>query len=122
MEYTDEFEEFWIKFPARWNAELHGYVKRKKKPAFLKWKKLKPEIRQECLTKVHLIKQYEGSASSVRDCVTWLNQAGWDDIPNEKIKPFVTKKQAESMFQDIHDAKIDVNAERNRQRKGLGIR
>jgi len=120
MDYTEEFDTFWIKYPARWNRDFRGgsYVKRRKRPAFDKWQKLSQKIRNECMAKVHLIKEYEGG--SVRDCVTWLNQCGWEDIPEQKPKPFVTKKHADSIFQPVCE-EIDVNDERNRQRKGLGL-
>ena len=78
--YTLDFEEFWRRFPKRWNRDAGIWIKRKKRPAFKVWIKLPEEIRKECLSKVHLIKKAEGSASGIRDCVTWINQEGWDDI------------------------------------------
>lgn len=77
MDYTAEFETFWQLYPKRWNQDLGVYVKRKKWPAFEKWQKLSQAIRNDCLAKVYLIKATEGTP---RDCVTWLNQRGWDDI------------------------------------------
>ena len=71
--YTKEFEVFWKLYPARWNTNLSLYVKRKKRPAFKKWQKLSQKIRNECLSKVKLIKKSEGSGTSIRDAVTWLN-------------------------------------------------
>jgi len=87
MDYTDEFETFWKAYPSRWNRDIHSYVKRKKYPAFEKWQKLPQDIRDDCLAKSKLIKEAEGTP---RDCVTWLNQRGWDDIelPKAKLKPF----------------------------------
>ena len=85
MDYTPEFETFWKQFPSRWNRDLGISVKRKKWPAFEKWQKLSQAIRNDCLAKACLIKQSEGTP---RDCVTWLNQRGWDDIElPDKPKP-----------------------------------
>lgn len=83
-EYTPEFETFWKKYPSRWNSNLSISVKRKKYPAFESWQKLSPKIRAECLFKAKHIKKSEGVP---RDCVTWLNQRGWDDIELEKPEP-----------------------------------
>lgn len=99
--YTEEFNRFWKKYPARWNANFQGgsYVKRRKRPAFEKWQKLSQAIRNECFAKVHLVKQYEGG--SVRDCVTWLNQWGWEDIELEEPKPIVSAEQANRMLKQV---------------------
>ena len=98
MEYTADFEKFWYKYPRRWNKDLGIWVKRKKYPAFLKWQKLHPEIQQECLSKVKLVKKYEGSA--VRDCVTWLNQRGWEDIEEDYI-PVLSKENADAILKPV---------------------
>ncbi len=76
--YTDEFEIFWLAYPARWDRDRGVKIKRKKYPAFEAWKKLTDEQRKECLGKRKKIWQEEGSYP--RDCVTWLNQWGWEDI------------------------------------------
>ena len=89
MEYTKDFLEFWKKYPARWNSNLSVMVKRKKYPASLSWQKLSPEERRECLFKAKYIKQTEGVP---RDCVTWLNQRGWDDIELEVPEAFMPKE------------------------------
>ena len=90
MDYTEEFETFWKAFPSRWNRDLGVYVKRKKWPAFEKWQKLSQTIRNDCLAKSRLIRLTEGTP---RDCVTWLNQRGWDDIelPTPKRKVIDSK-------------------------------
>lgn len=116
MNYTDEFELFWSKYPARWNHNIHGYVKRKKRPAFEKWVKLSPEIRKECLFKAKYIKAHEGTP---RDCITWLNQYGWEDIdmavPQEvpAIVKTIKLKQVPSL------AKESVSNRVNEQRRKL---
>lgn len=78
--YTDEFETFWKLYPARWSKDCGGgcYIKRKKSPAFKVWQKLPQDIRDKCIRIAKKIKNAEGGY--VRDCVTWLNQEGWDDI------------------------------------------
>ena len=90
MDYSEEFETFWKAFPSRWNRDLSGYIKRKKWPAFEKWQKLSQAIRSDCLAKSRLIRLTEGTP---RDCVTWLNQRGWDDIelPSPKRKVIDSK-------------------------------
>jgi len=86
-QYTADFEMFWKDFPWRWDRNENQRIKRKKKPAFLAWQKLDEETRIECMAKRRLIRASEGS--SVRDCVTWINQDGWEDIdlPEDKWKP-----------------------------------
>ena len=110
MEYTQEFETFWALYPKRWNRDLGGYVKRKKWPAFEKWQKLPQSIRNDCLAKARLIKATEGTP---RDCVTWLNQRGWDDIELEKPKPIPTKFLPKMKI--VESVEVNVNNERNKQ-------
>ena len=110
MDYTPEFMEFWRKYPARWNSNLSCMVKRKKYPAFLSWQKLSLKRQQECLAKVKYIKQTEGTP---RDCVTWLNQRGWDDIELEKPKPISTKFLPKMKI--VESVELNVNNERNKQ-------
>jgi len=120
MNYTHDFEEFWKRFPKRWQKDLGVYVKRKKAPAFLKWQKLPKDIRAKCLARVHLIAKMEGSA--VRDCVTWLNQEGWDDFDREELKKMpmgLPKIAIENLLKTVPDVKINVNNERNRQMRLL---
>ena len=121
MKYTEDFETFWVKYPARWSQSMSAHIKRRKQPAFISWQKLSLEVQQECISKVHLIKQAEGGASAVRDCATWLNQEGWDDIdlPEENIKT-LPKKYTNSVFME-DNFKIDTNEQRNKLRKGLGL-
>ena len=90
MDYTPEFETFWKAYPKRLNRDLGVFVKRKKWPAFEKWQKLSQTIRSDCLAKSRLIRLTEGTP---RDCVTWLNQRGWDDIelPTPKRKVIDSK-------------------------------
>lgn len=111
--YTSEFEEFWLKYPTRWNRDLGISVKRKKKPAFIKWQQLSQEIRRECLRKVTRIKSAEGG--SVRDCVTWLNQEGWDDIdlPSKKVETILPKELTDKALKDVPGL-VNVNNARNR--------
>ena len=114
-QYTKDFEEFWKRYPARWQKEMCRFVKRKKKPAFLVWKKLPIEIRKICLSRVHLIAKNEGSKSSIRDCVTWLNQDGWDEINIDKEPMGLPKEMIENLLKKVPDANININNERNRQ-------
>ena len=116
MTYTSEFELFWKAYPARWDRDRSVKVKRKKRPAFEKWLKLSKEERQECLGKRKRIWQEEGNCP--RDCVTWLNQYGWEDIdlPEDKwvqVLPDVKMKEIAPV--------VNLNDERNKQRKVLGL-
>lgn len=116
MDYTEEFERFWSSYPKRWNRDLGVYVKRKKWPAFEKWQKLSQAIRNECLAKARLIKATEGTP---RDCVTWLNQRGWDDIELPAPKPKALPAEITPKLKVIESHIVNVNNERNRQTAGL---
>ena len=109
-EYTEEFEIFWKKYPKRWNRDLGVFVKRKKWPAFEKWQKLPQAIRDDCLAKSRLIKATEGTP---RDCVTWLNQRGWDDIELEKPKPL--PKDLVPDMKKVESHTVDFNDARNKE-------
>jgi len=116
-EYTSEFEQFWGAYPSRWNKNFQGgsWVKRKKNPAYLSWCKLSTPIRDKCMRIVKKIKSAEGG--TVRDCVTWLNQKGWDDIEEEAWKPSIPNMS--NIFKSV-PGKADVNDARNKQRNLLG--
>ena len=102
MDYTSEFEEFWLKYPSRWEKDSGSRIKRKKRPAFIKWQKLSAEIQAECLAKVKYVRRHEGAY--VRDCVTWLNQYGWEDIDiKPKPKPIVSKSEADGIIKSLPD-------------------
>lgn len=116
MDYTTEFQTFWIKYPKRWNRDIGCYVKRKKWPAFQKWQKLSQSIRDDCLAKVHLIRLSEGTP---RDCVTFLNQRGWDDIELEKSKPLPLPAELVPKMKIVESPEVNINNERNRQVKAL---
>ena len=113
--YTDEFETFWRQYPSRWNKDFQGgsWIKRKKHPAFDKWQKLPDEVKAKCLRIVKKIKKAEGG--TVRDCVTWLNQYGWEDIEEEQGQ-HLTMNPLKSV-----PGGVNVNSERNRQRKGIEL-
>lgn len=118
--YTDEFERFWKLYPARWNHNLGCYVKRKKRPAFDKWQKLSPEIRAECFAKSKYIKRSEGTP---RDCVTWINEYGWEDIEIAVPKPIVSAEQAHKMFNQVPQGdKRSTSDKANEQKDKLKIR
>ena len=114
--YTEEFLQFWLLFPKRWNRDLGGYVKRKKWPAFQKWQKLSQTIRNDCLAKARLIKATEGTP---RDCVTWLNQRGWDDIELEKPPQKALPAEITPNLKIVESRIVNVNNERNRQMQKL---
>ena len=118
-DYTKEFETFWRYYPKRWDRSRSKLIKRKKYPAWISWQKLDAATHHEILTKCKYIKDFEGSYP--RDAVTWLNQRGWDDI---EFKADWIPMLPKELTQDIGkiDARtIDINTERNRQRKGLGL-
>ena len=114
-EYTSTFLIFWKSFPSRWNLNLHTYVKRKKFPAFKAWQKLKPEIQAKCLRIVKKIKAAEGTP---RDCVTWLNQEGWDDIEEPDLDAHKLPQKLTSCLKRV-DGPVNPNNERNRQTNRL---
>ena len=112
IDYTEEFEIFWKLFPKRWNRDLGIFVKRKKWPAFEKWQKLSQAIRNECLGKARLIKASEGTP---RDCVTWLNQRGWDDIELPVPPPKALPAEIMPKLKVVESHIVNINNERNRQ-------
>ena len=114
--YTDEFEWFWKGFPARWNKERGEHIKRKKGPAFVSWQKLQPDEKAKCLRIVKKIKRTEGGAT--RDCVTWLNQDGWDDIDEPDLEAQPLPQELIPQFKTVPIG-INTNNERNRQSKKL---
>jgi hypothetical protein len=118
-DYTPIFLIFWKEYPARWNQNLHTYVKRKKYPAFVAWQKLTPEIQQKCLRIVKLIKKTEGTP---RDAVTWLNQRGYDDIDEPDLGAQKLPQELTNVFKRVDNPKVNVNNERNRQIRGLAER
>lgn len=117
--YTEEFERFWKAYPTRWNKDLSCYIKRKKRPAFEKWQKLSVAIRNECFAKVHLIKQSEGIG--VRDCVTWLNQWGWEDIELPKLPVKHLPKELTGKVKTVESHIVNSGNERNRQKDKLSV-
>jgi len=112
--YSDEFEYFWKKYPARWNSNLHKYVKRKKYPAWLMWQRLDEDTQREILSKARLIKESEGSCP--RDAVTWLhpeNQRGWEDIDmGEGWKPVLPEELAGNALKDAKEEKLNMGTRR----------
>ena len=121
-DYTPAFEIFWSKYPKRWHQGLGCLIKRKKWPAFEKWQKLPKAIKAKCLARVHLIKQFEGTP---RDCVTWINQRGWDDMEWEELKKLpigFPKEMIENLLKEVPEAGVNVSNRRNRQKDKLGVR
>jgi hypothetical protein len=67
------------------------------------------------LARVHLIKQYEGSVSAIRDAVTWINQKGWSDMDEDinKQPMGLSKELIEGLFKieevdSSHNKAIDI--------------
>lgn len=88
---------FWSLYPDRWDREGRNRIKRKKAPAFEKWAKLSNEIKAECLTIATKIRASEGS--SVRDCVTWINQKAWEEMRPKKKR--ATNEQIQEMARGL---------------------
>lgn len=118
MNYTEEFEKFWRLYPKRWNRDLGVYVKRKKWPASETWQKLSQTIRDECMAKARYIKATEGTP---RDCVTWLNQRGWDDIELPAPPPKALPAEITPKLKVVDSHIVNVNNERNEQIEKLAI-
>ena len=114
--YTEEFEQFWKDYPARWNKETGDKVKRKKGPAFKSWLKLTDDVRAKCLRIIKKIKRSEGGA--VRDCVTWLNQDGWDDIDEPDLEAQSLPQELVPHFKSV-DIRVNTNNRRNKQMNAL---
>jgi len=116
MEYSKEFEYFWKWYPARWHAEKHVFVKRRKFPAWQSWQKLDADTQKEILCKMKLIKASEGKYP--RDAVTWLNQRGWDDIEDDSKWESVLPDELTDVFKTADKPNIIPVW---KQRKALGL-
>ena len=118
MEYSKEFEYLWQVYPKRKG------IKRKKCPAWKMWLRLTDDEKHEVLTKARYIKQFEGDRP--RDLVTWLhpeNQRGWEDIVfKDEWVPVLPEELTKDVCKMPEEKTIDINTERNKQRKALGIR
>jgi len=114
-DYTPIFLIFWRSYPSRWNMNLHKYVKRKKWPAFLAWEKLTPEIQAKCMRIAKKIKAAEGTP---RDCVTWLNERGYDDIDEPDLDAQTLPQEFTGGLKRVPGG-VNVNNERNRQMDAL---
>ena len=120
MSYTEEFEGFWKAYPKRWNRDIGGFVKRRKFPAFEKWQKLSQTVRNDCIAKSKLIRITEGTP---RDCVTWLNQRGWDDIELPKAKPEPMPANIVPIMKGVPQGDTRSTSDKaNEARKKLGIK
>ena len=116
--YSEDFEMFWKLYPKRWDRQARFLIKRKKAPAYESWQKLSNEIKAECLMNAKKIKSFEGS--SVRDCVTWLNQKGWIEMRPEEVQP--TNAQIQEMARDLLKEvpkPINFEEEANKQTRKL---
>jgi len=116
-DYTPLFLIFWRSYPSRWNSNLSKYVKRKKWPAFEAWEKKSSKIQAKCLRIVKQIKSTEGTP---RDCVTWLNERGYDDIDEPDLDAQKLPRKFTDSLKTVQGG-VNVNSERNKQRKGLGL-
>lgn len=112
-EYTEEFKIFWKAYPWRWDRANSQRIKRKKKPAFLAWQKLSEEVRAECMAKRKMIRAAEGSCA--RDCVTWLNQEGWEDIEVESKED--KAKKAEKVVREQAQYETVIKARQEADKK-----
>jgi len=117
--YSKEFEYFWKMYPHRGGKPI------KKCPAWNMWLRLTDEDRYEILTKAKYIKRFEGGPYA-RDAVTWLhpkNQRGWEDVTEQKgykWEPCLPEELTKDVLKK--DVKtVDIDAERNRQRKAMGL-
>lgn len=73
-EYPDQFETLWSKFPAR------DGKKTKKLPAFKKWKILTSDQKAALFSSVEKHNRNGTWGKYIRDLVTYINQAGWEDV------------------------------------------
>ena len=119
-EYTPDFEMFWKLYPDRWDRDMNRRIKRKKAPAFEKWRELSNKLKAECLMIAKQIKYSEGS--NARDCVTWLNQKGWEEMRPDENKDKPTNAQIQEMVQGLLDMPPEKKTEQVWvQRKKLGL-
>ena len=75
--YTDEYNEFWRKWPGRWQPETDRYKKVGKYEAFLEWRELSETDRKNIIKIVSKVKAK--GTQYLPDAHRWLKRRMWDD-------------------------------------------
>lgn len=116
--YTEDFLEFWVKYPSRWNAESGRSYKVGKWEAMQEWKRLSQEDKADILIKVRYVRR----GKYVLDAHRWLKKRRFDDIelPVDRT-PILPKKLTEDVFKKLPQ-KESKNKARNRNKDALGVK
>lgn len=116
--YTDDFLEFWIKYPSRYNAESDRYYKVGKWEAMQEWKRLSQQDRDDVLVKVRYVRR----GKYVLDAHRWLKKRRFDDIELPKdTRPILPKEMTDKVFKQL-PRKESRNDARNRNKDRLGVK
>lgn len=93
--YTDDFLEFWVKYPSRWNRDSDTFYKVGKREAMDEWKKLNPEEKEQALLAVRHLRR----GQYVLDAHRWLKKGRFDDYePPEDKRPVLPKEMIDKVF------------------------
>lgn len=113
--YTDDFLEFWQKYPKRWHKDSDRYYKVGKWEAMLEWRKLDDEDRKIALIAVKSLRTGE----FVKDAHRWLSKRRFDDIELPKTnQPILSKHLTDTIFKTVIRP-VDINDARNRNMRAL---
>lgn len=76
--YTEQFKTFWKAWPGRWQPEQDKSIKVGKYDAFLEWKLLKDEEKQEIMKVLPKVKRV--GTQYLPDASRWLKRKRWHDF------------------------------------------
>lgn len=116
--YTDDFLEFWVKYPSRWNRDSDRLYKVGKWDAMQEWAKLSIEERELALVAVRRLRR----GQYILDAHRWLKKRRFDDYePPKDMSPALPKEMTNKVFKK-DTPKEGVNEARNRNKDALGIK
>lgn len=84
--YTEEFEDFWFKYPPRVSDD-GMYIKVNKHLAFEQWRKLPSHAKVLAMEAVERMKPDK----YIKDSFRWLRDRGWEDYQKPRRMPQVAK-------------------------------
>lgn len=108
--YTDDFLEFWVKYPSRWNRDSDRFYKVGKWEAMQEWAKLSIDEKQQALLAVRHLRR----GQYVLDAHRWLKKKRFEDYePPEDKRPRLPEEMTDKVFKQA-PAKKGKNELRNK--------
>lgn len=101
-EYTEEFLDFWNKYPYRWIKESGKKVKVGKQLAWERWQKIDTETRKQIL-EIVLVFARQIDSQSVPDAWRWLRDKKYLDYitePTSAQKPKIDEKKEQENLEE----------------------